>query len=90
MEIYMLKVEWANDGETNGYVELYAKEETAKEKFQKAVQEAKSDYDHVDFNGPECGYCISEDEDSLEIYLDGEYLSEHSTVSLEKMNVITD
>ena len=90
MEIYMLKVEWANDGETNGYEELYAKEETAKEKFRKAVQEAKADYDHVDFNDPECGYCISEDEDSLEIYLDGEYLSEHSTVSLEKMNVITD
>ena len=90
MEIYMLKVEWANDGETNGYVELYAKEETAKEKFQKAVQEAKADYDHVDSNDPECGYCISEDEDSLEIYLDGEYLSEHSTVSVEKMNVITD
>ena len=90
MEIYMLKVEWANDGETNGYVELYAKEKTAKEKFQKAVQEGKADYDHVDFNDPECGYCISEDEDSLEIYLDGEYLSEHSTVSLEKMNVITD
>ena len=44
----------------------------------------------MDFNDPECGYCISEDEDSLEIYLDGEYLSEHSTVSLEKMNVITD
>ena len=90
MEIYMLKVEWANDGETNGYVELYAKEETAKEKFKESVQEVKSDYDHVDFNDPECGYCISEDEDSLEIYLDGEYLSEHSTVSLEKMNVITD
>ena len=90
MEIYMLKVEWANDGETNCYVELYAKEETAKEKFKEAVQEVKSDYGHVDFNDPECGYCISEDEDSLEIYLDGEYLSEHSTVSLEKMNVITD
>ena len=90
MEIYMDKVESANDGETNGYVELYATEETAKEKFKEAVQEVKSDYDHVDFNDPECGYCISEDEDSLEIYLDGEYLSEHSTVSLEKMNVITD
>ncbi len=90
MEIYMLKVEWTNDCETNGYVELYAKEETAKEKFKEAVQEVKSDYDHVDFNDLECGYCISEDEDSLEIYLDGEYLSEHSTVSLEKMNVITD
>ena len=90
MEIYMLKVEWINDGETNGYVELYAKEETAKEKFKEAVQEVKSNYNHVDFNDPECGYCISEDEDSLEIYLDGEYLSEHSTVSLEKMNVITD
>ena len=90
MEIYMLKVKWANDGETNGYVELYAKEETAKEKFQKAVQEAKADYDHVDFNDSECGYCISEDENSLEIYLDGNYLSEYSTVSLEKMNVITD
>ena len=50
MEIYMLKVEWANDGETNGYAELYAKEKTAKEKFKKAVQEAKADYDHVDFN----------------------------------------
>ena len=49
MEIYMLKVEWANDGETNGYVELYAKEETAKEKFQKAVQEAKADYDTISF-----------------------------------------
>ena len=90
MEIYMLKVEWANDGETNGYVEIYVKEKTAKEKFQKAVQEAKADYDHVDFNDPECSYCISGDEDSLEIYLDGDYLSEHSTVSLEKMNVITD
>jgi len=40
----------------------------------------------VDFNDPECGYYISEDENSLEIYLDGEYLSEHSTVSLEKLN----
>ena len=38
MEIYMLKVEWTNDGETNGYVELYAKEETAKEKFQESLR----------------------------------------------------
>lgn len=81
MYIWIIKTDWAVDGETGGQVTLYANECTAKDAFNVELQELKR-------NAEEKGYVIEEDDGYFCAYNDGEYLFDHDVITLEKMNVI--
>lgn len=87
MQIWAVKTDWATECETGSSVGLYATKELAQTAFEKEVSEELIRYDILDGNIPD-GYKMEKTEDYFEIYLDGEYLLNHSTISLELLPVI--
>ncbi len=87
MQIWCIKTDWASYDETGSDVTLYAAREQAQADFEKEVAEELIRYDILDGNIPD-GYKMEKTEDYFEIYLDGEYLLNHSTISLELLPVI--
>lgn len=87
MKIWAVKTDWATECETGSSVALYATKELAQVAFEKEVAEELIRYDILDGNIPD-GYKMEKTEDYFEIYLDGEYLLNHSTISLELIPVI--
>ena len=87
MEIWTLKTDWATRDETGSSFALYTTKELAQTAFEKEVAEELIRYDILDDNIPD-GYKMEKTEDYFEIYKDGEYLLNHSTISLELFPVI--
>lgn len=87
MQIWSVKTDWATECETGSSVALYATKELAQVAFEKEVAEELIRYDILDGNIPD-GYKMEKTEDHFEIYLDGEYLLNHSTISLEFLPVL--
>lgn len=87
MQIWCIKTDWASYDETGSDVTLYAAREQAQADFEKEVSEELIRYDILDDNIPD-GYKMEKTEDYFEIYKDGEYLLNHSTISLELFPVI--
>lgn len=87
MQIWCIKTDWASYDETGSDVTLYAAREQAQADFEKEVAEELIRYDILDGNIPD-GYKMEKTEDHFEIYKNGEYLLDHSTISLELYPVI--
>ena len=87
MQIWSVKTDWATENETGSSVTLYSTKELAQTAFEKEVAEELIRYGVSDDNVPD-GYKMEKTEEYFEIYLDGEYLLNHSTISLELLPVI--
>lgn len=87
MQIWCIKTDWASYDETGSDVTLYAARERSLSDFEKEVAEELDRYGITDDNSPN-GYTMEKTEDHFEIYKDGEYLLDHSTISLELYPVI--
>ncbi len=87
MQIWTVKNDWATEYETVSSVALYATKELAQAAFENEVAEELIRYDILDGNIPD-GYKMEKTEDHFEIYIDGEYLLNHSTITLEHLPVI--
>ena len=91
MEVWVIKTDWATNDETGSDVTLYANEATAKMAFEKAVKdELELYYSNVELDDKDCGYTMLKEDRFFEIYKDGEYLLNHSTISLDRLTVITE
>lgn len=82
MYVWVVKTDWAVNGEAGNSVAIYASEDLARKAFQEEVSAVKQ-------NAEDRGYVIEEDNDYFESYEDGEFLLYHDTISIEKMEVIT-
>lgn len=82
MYVWVVKTDWAVDGETGNSVAIYAREDLARKVFQEEVSAVRQ-------NAEDRGYVIEEDNDYFESYEDGEYLLYHDTISVEKIEVVT-
>lgn len=80
--VWVVKTDWAVNGESGNSVAIYASENLARKAFQEEVSAVRQ-------NAEDRGYVIEEDNDYFESYEDGEYLLYHDTISVEKMEVIT-
>ena len=87
MQIWCIKTDWTSYDETGSDVTLYAAKEPAMADFEKEVSEELDRYGIIDDNVPD-GYTMEKTEDHFEIYKNGEYLLDHSTISLELYPVI--
>ena len=87
MQIWCIKTDWASYDETGSDVTLYAARERSLSDCEKEVAEELDRYGITDDNAPN-GYTMEKTEDHFEIYKDGEYLLDHSTISLELYPVI--
>ena len=87
MQIWCIKTDWASYDETGSDVTLYSTRERALSDFEKEVAEELDRYGITDDNAPD-GYTMEKTEDHFEIYKNGEYLLDHSTISLELYPVI--
>ena len=80
--VWVVKTDWAVNGEAGNSVAIYAREDLARKAFQEEVSAVRQ-------NAEDRGYVIEEDDDYFESYEDGEFLLYHDTISIEKMEVIT-
>lgn len=80
--VWVVKTDWAVNGEAGNSVAIYASEDLARKAFQEEVSAVRQ-------NAEDRGYVIEEDNDYFESYEDGEFLLYHDTISIEKMEVIT-
>ena len=86
MQIWCIKTDWASYDETDSDVTLYAAGERALSDFEKEVAEELDRYGITDDNASN-GYTMEKTEDHFGIYKDGEYLLDHSAISLELLPV---
>ena len=82
MYVWVVKTDWAVNGEAGNSVAIYASEDLARKAFQEEVSAVRQ-------NAEDRGYVIEEDNDYFESYEDGEYLLYHDTISVEKIEVVT-
>ena len=87
MQIWCLNTDWASYDETGSDVTLYSTRERALSNFEKEVAEELDRYGIIDDNVPD-GYTMEKTEDHFEIYKDGEYLLDHSTIELVQLPVL--
>lgn len=87
MNIWVIKTNWACSNETGGDVTLYVTEKLAKAAFEKAVREDIAYY-NIDINDEESGYTVEKTEDYFDIFKNGEYLLDHSTIELVQLPVL--
>lgn len=80
--VWVVKTDWAVNGEAGNSVAIYASEDLARKAFQEEVSAVRQ-------NAEDRGYVIEGDNDCFESYEDGEFLLYHDTISIEKMEVIT-
>lgn len=81
MYVWVIKTDWAVNGETGGDMTLYAAEDTARAAFHKELITLKEE-------AKEKGYVIEEDPYYFCAYEDGDYLFDHDLITLDKMEVI--
>ena len=82
MYVWVVKTDWAVDGETGNSIAIYAGEDLARKAFQEEVSAVRQ-------NAEDREYVIEEDNDYFEAYQDGEFLLYHDTISVERIEVIT-
>ena len=87
MQICCLNTDWASYDERGSDVTLYAAKEPAQADFEKEVSEELDRYGITDDNASD-GYTMEKTEDHFEIYKDGEYLLDHSTIELVQLPVL--
>lgn len=79
--VWMVDVDWAQEGETGHDSWLFFNEEDARQKFEKEIQSAEIDYDRED-------YIRERNEYYYEVYEEGEWLITHCAVSLVQKSIL--
>ena len=81
MYVWAIKTDWAVDEEKRREVTLYANECAAKKELNEELQELKRNAEEKEYVIEECsGYFCA--------YSEGDYLFDHDTITIEKMEVL--
>ena len=81
-KVYAVKTKWSREFEEGSTIKLFSTFEKAMANFKEEVRTAKIDYE--DLTCP----VVEEDEESFEIYQDGEWLENHCSVGIYEMEVL--